>query len=96
MSDELVAEEIYRLEQAAQRGAEERIAALRELVYDDADFDDPRWNEVDQAGPFCGCDTCEVREILDAAWPHLLEAARIVIRNEEAAAVGDDSKIGQT
>lgn len=26
-------------------------------------------------GAFCGCDDCEVREILHAAWPHLKAAA---------------------
>lgn len=30
----------------------------------------------DTAGPYCGCDTCCVRETLFAAWPLLLEAAR--------------------
>lgn len=28
----------------------------------------------------CGCDTCVVREILEAAWPHLLELARQEVR----------------
>ena len=29
------------------------------------------------AGPVCeGCQTCTIREILDAAWPILLEGAR--------------------
>lgn len=26
----------------------------------------------DLAGPYCGCITCDVREILHAAYPHLL------------------------
>lgn len=75
-------DDIYLLEEAAQRDAEARLATLMALVYDDADFDDPRWDGLQQAGPFCGCDTCYVREVLDAAWPHLIEAARIFVREE--------------
>ena len=26
--------------------------------------------------PFCGCETCVVREVLDAAWPIMVEAMR--------------------
>ena len=25
--------------------------------------------------PFCGCDTCVVREVIDAAWPYLYRLA---------------------
>ena len=32
--------------------------------------------EPDMAGPFCGCETCVIRETLHAAWPILLEAAK--------------------
>lgn len=31
----------------------------------------------DMAGPFCGCQTCEVREVLHAAWPILRDGARL-------------------
>lgn len=30
----------------------------------------------DTIAPFCGCQTCIVREVLHAAWPFLLAAAR--------------------
>jgi hypothetical protein len=79
-TEDKIGAEIYRLEQAAQRDAERRLGALMELVYEDAEYDDPRWDGIEQAGPFCGCDTCQIRETLSAAWPHLLEAARILIR----------------
>lgn len=33
------------------------------------------------AGPFCGCNTCVVREVLSAAWPHLrLHAVNTFLR----------------
>ncbi len=38
---------------------------------DDADPD----AMPETAGPWCGCDTCQVREALAAAWPHALAHA---------------------
>lgn len=39
--------------------------------------DDPDATVTDPAsGPFCGCDTCIVREVLYAAWPIMRSAAR--------------------
>lgn len=29
-----------------------------------------------QTTPFCGCEDCEVRVVLSAAWPYLKDAAR--------------------
>lgn len=55
---------------AAQTAAEERLEALWAREFDDEE------GEVDSAGPFCGCVTCEVREVLDAAYPHLMAIAR--------------------
>ena len=34
----------------------------------------PRWPET--ANHYCGCETCQVREILYAAWPILVEAVK--------------------
>jgi len=42
---------------------------------DGEDVELPDYPE-DMAGPYCGCQTCMVREVLHAAWPILLEAAR--------------------
>jgi hypothetical protein len=52
-------------EQLAQAAAERRLAYCNAVMY--ADEDD---------APYCGCDTCIVREVLDAAWPHMLALAR--------------------
>lgn len=70
----------YELEQAAQKAAEERLNAAYERLWSEEDGeapheDSPEWDEV---GPFCGCDTCIVREVLDAAWPYLKELAAVV------------------
>lgn len=55
---------------AAQRAAEERLeAAWAALDDEEGECEDP-----ELAGPFCGCTTCLVREVLDAAYPHLREA----------------------
>lgn len=51
--------------QAAQRAAEAHLAACHDYLMEE-DLPEP-----DTAGPFCGCITCEVREVLHAAYPHL-------------------------
>jgi hypothetical protein len=75
-------------EQLAQAAAERRLAYLTAMLYVEeegvdgdvadieAEFPDER-----SAGPYCGCDTCIVREVLDAAWPHILELAREEVRS---------------
>lgn len=50
---------------AAQRAAEERLEAAY-MALDDEEVEVP-----ELAAEFCGCWTCEVREVLDAAYPHL-------------------------
>lgn len=66
----------------AQTAAEEHLAKvyeyhdrLAELGYSDAVIaqvgDDPAY------GPWCGCDTCQVRETLHAALPHLEKAVLV-------------------
>jgi hypothetical protein len=58
------------LEKLAQRAAEQRIHQVQDDLWrseEDEDF------EADSL--YCGCDTCGVREILDAAWPYLYALA---------------------
>lgn len=50
---------------AAQRAAEEHLEAC--WAYENGDGPEPE----DLIAPFCGCMTCEVREVLNAAYPHL-------------------------
>jgi hypothetical protein len=78
-------------EAAAQKAAEERLAYCNAQLYEDEIEDG---NELpapgegqEPCGPFCGCDTCIVREVLDAAWPHLLELAREEARKPALTAV---------
>lgn len=61
-------DEIERLSQNAQRAAEARLFDCMDGLYDDEVGDSA-------IGPFCGCYTCMVREVLDAAWPWLFQAA---------------------
>jgi len=49
--------------------------AYHELMNED-DYEGPG---SPPCAPFCGCMTCMVREILDAAYPYLREAARLEI-----------------
>lgn len=54
----------------AQQAAEQRLEACWEALDQEGVVDSP------ECAPFCGCRTCEIREVLDAAWPLLMEAAR--------------------
>lgn len=53
-----------------QRACENHLAACNEALFEEGEVKD-----IDDAppspafGPFCGCDTCVVREILHVAWP---------------------------
>lgn len=71
----------FELEQAAQRAAEIRLAAASDMLFHDEEgepdgLDHPEWDEV--SAPYCGCDTCIVREVIDAAWPYLKQLAAVV------------------
>jgi hypothetical protein len=64
-------------EQRVQRKAEEHLAACNEALYDEAlDTSSPAF------GPYDGCDTCVVREILSVAWDDMLAEARAQARAE--------------
>ena len=69
---------IFELEQAAQQAAEMRLADATAMLFYDEFADEPgpgrpEWSEI--SAPFCGCDTCIVREVIDAAWPYLKQLA---------------------
>lgn len=62
------------LEQLAQRAAERRLAAANDALWlDDEGIDTGEWPDL--AGPYDGCDTCLVREVLHAAWPYMYRLA---------------------
>lgn len=67
--------------QLAQRAAEERLNALDDNLLDDV----PLPPGIEPVAPYCGCRTCEVREILAAAWPFLLDAARGELETQREA-----------
>jgi hypothetical protein len=67
------------LEQEAQRAAEARLAYCGELLYADENPDQSiraPGEDEEPCGPYDGCDTCIVREVLDAAWFAILELAK--------------------
>lgn len=71
------------LERKAQEAAEERLSYCQSTLYEDeAEVPAPGEGQEPSA-PFCGCDTCVVREVLDAAWPHMLELARRELADSE-------------
>lgn len=60
------------LQTLAQRSAEERLSLATDMLFNEDD-DHPAYAVL--AGPYCGCDTCVVREVLDAAWTFMRELA---------------------
>lgn len=72
----------------AQAKAEAHLAKCFEALYDDesgdssASGDEPV--ESPAVAPFCGCDTCQVREILFAAKEELTLIARLEATEEPA------------
>jgi hypothetical protein len=80
--------ECRKLETSAQEAAERRLAACTAILYEDEreeeeEVDGELANEQ-PAGPYCGCDTCIVREVLDAAWPFMVELARADVSSRAA------------
>lgn len=56
-------------DQAAQRAAEERLELAWAYLDQNSEGEEGDLSEL--AAPFCGCIPCHVREVLDAAYPHL-------------------------
>ena len=63
----------HELEEQAQRAAELRLIEAEQDMWESIEREDA--GEHKTAGWFCGCDTCIVREVLDAAWPYLYRLA---------------------
>jgi hypothetical protein len=66
-------------EQRVQRLGEDHLAACEQALCDNDNLPVAEWTESPSVGPYCGCDTCIVREILWVAWEAMLakaEAAR--------------------
>jgi hypothetical protein len=61
----------------AHEAAEAHLGACYAALHaeDDVLDEDGPLPESPASAPFCACETCEVREILFAAWPILREAA---------------------
>lgn len=71
-------DEALELERKAQLAAEARIDdgwRRFQLEQDEPDVD--AWDGW-PGGVFCGCDTCTVREALDAAFPYLAKLADVM------------------
>lgn len=64
------------LESNAQRAAERRLAHCADELFTEDDDNAEGRDLVDDlcecSAPYCGCDTCTVREVIDAAYPYLL------------------------
>ena len=83
-------DEVEDLAQKAQRAAEARLADVTDRFWADEEGAEDAWDGWDGTAPYCGCETCLVREILTGAWPMLLEAAKLEAQLElsEKSAAG--------
>lgn len=70
----------------AQEAAEAHLSALAPYSEwaDEEDADPDAMPET--AGPWCGCDTCQVREAVAAAWPHAIAYAADLVASIEGPA----------
>lgn len=59
---------VEEIEKAAQAAAEWRL-------YEAWQFENDEGDGSTLSGPFCGCDTCVIREAIHAAWPYLYRLA---------------------
>lgn len=60
----------------AQAAAEKHLGELEECLSVESGGGEADWPET--AGPYCGCETCIIREVLWAAWPYMRMAAQEV------------------
>lgn len=66
----------------AQRAAEKHLADCNEwLWWSEGEREGQPEPDCPACGPFCGCDTCIVREVLFASWQTLEEAHRLELLN---------------
>lgn len=57
--------------QVVHRVVEDHLMAAQMTLWEESGEDEPETPvDVDLAAPFCGCDTCVVREVLHAAMPY--------------------------
>lgn len=77
-------DEIMNLEREAQKAAEQRLSDAHERFYAEQEDGLDVW-EGWEGGAFCGCDTCIVREVIDAAWPYLERLGHVLRDSEQRA-----------
>jgi hypothetical protein len=70
---------------AAQQAGEARLSEVMHRFHAEQDGDDDAWDGFAATDPFCGCETCCVREVLTAAWPLIRAAALDDARRQLAA-----------
>jgi hypothetical protein len=80
----------------AHKAAEEHLAACWAwMEHEEGVEGSEEVPEPDQASPFCGCLTCEIREILHAAEPHLRRAWEDELVAKIEAGAPCDCKLGE-
>ena len=65
----------------AHEAAEEHLEACWEALDAENEGEVIEWPNT--AGPFCGCLTCQIRETLHAAWPHMELAVRAELETRQ-------------
>jgi hypothetical protein len=61
---------------AAHQAAQQHLTKVWEALYAQEEAEDGEDIDSPAFGPFCGCETCVIRETLAAAWPVIEEYFR--------------------
>lgn len=60
----------------AQEAGERRLSFCNMIVMDGSSAAELEFPGEQESAPYCGCQVCDVREVLDAALPYLAEIGR--------------------
>lgn len=77
----------------AQQAGQDRLAACVEFMWHHEEWGEHTPDECGgcpddpSSAPFCGCDVCQVREVLDAAYPYLQEMLKVDMQSVEPGSV---------
>lgn len=75
---------------AAQQAAEAHLDACEEALWAEEELEDgAELPDSPACAPFCGCQTCVVREVLFAAWPVFTAATAALLRAAGHPAAAD-------
>ena len=83
--------ELDDLSDGIQKKAEQHLVSCYEVLHAEEDDYLPEDENFSPFGPFCGCETCVVREIVTSVWDQLVEA----VNSEKTEGEMDQEAVNQ-